>query len=356
MIDSNSSFTRILNRNSSPDLIQLRSRFSATRDQLLISQAATKLEKPLAYWTVPNDRGLPLALLDRTVSDVLATPFEKIAATQGIGTKKLNTLLTLLDRIAQNEIATSAVESELTETKEELLPPSETQTDFDAAAISETQWRHWCDSVRHWKLESEKLGRLSPSLRNVPTPLWEKTLGDYVGYSLAELRQLRSYGEKRVSAVLSIFFEVSRFISKFDEHSQLRIRFVPEHITDAEVGIDKVLAKAGRITLNEVQSRICTAMLEQIQVDLGQIVVDILQLRLGIHTSPVSIYEISENFRITRARTYQHFESCARVMNVRWPEGNDQLLRVTRAAERQSAEEAVLTLLRSLRKLFFQSD
>src|SRR5271170_6898293 len=74
------------------------SSFQTLRKTLLEDKFADRLEKPLAYWAMPNDRRLPLAFLGRTIKDLLETPFEELSATPGIGQKKISCLVKLLSR------------------------------------------------------------------------------------------------------------------------------------------------------------------------------------------------------------------------------------------------------------------
>ena len=59
--------------------------FEAVKQILLEDRYADRMERPLAFWALPNDRRLPLAFLGRTLGDLLSTPFEELSATPGIG-------------------------------------------------------------------------------------------------------------------------------------------------------------------------------------------------------------------------------------------------------------------------------
>lgn len=75
--------------------------FESIRKKLLSEKFADRLEKPLAYWALPNDRRLPLAFMGRTLKDLLDTPFEELYSTAGIGQKKISSLIDLLVRAAK---------------------------------------------------------------------------------------------------------------------------------------------------------------------------------------------------------------------------------------------------------------
>ena len=64
--------------------------FQSLRKSLLQEDFAERLEKPLAYWAMPAIGALPLAFLGRTLRELLDTPFEQLAATPGIGRKKIS--------------------------------------------------------------------------------------------------------------------------------------------------------------------------------------------------------------------------------------------------------------------------
>src|SRR5262249_38588513 len=92
-----------LKKSAAVETYRLSSSFDAVRKVLLESRFADGLPKPLAYWALPNDRRLPLAFPGRTLDDLLATPFEQLSATPGIGQKKITSLVRLLHRATRDE-------------------------------------------------------------------------------------------------------------------------------------------------------------------------------------------------------------------------------------------------------------
>ena len=63
---------------------------------------------------------------------------------------------------------------------------------FDPALVSEALWSQWRETVKSHNIGQEKLGRLAPTLQALPTVIWHKPLSDYVNYTVAEIRQLRT--------------------------------------------------------------------------------------------------------------------------------------------------------------------
>ena len=78
-------------------------RFVAIRRTLTEERSNERLQHPLQDWVLPCDRNLPLALLDRTVADILDTPLAELAETRGVGEKKFRALLQLLTRAAKEQ-------------------------------------------------------------------------------------------------------------------------------------------------------------------------------------------------------------------------------------------------------------
>ncbi len=86
---------------SSAERYRLRDAFNATCARVLARVPEAGLQRSVAYWALSADRRLPVALLDRTLGEILETPFERLAATPGIGLKKMAMLNTLLRRAAE---------------------------------------------------------------------------------------------------------------------------------------------------------------------------------------------------------------------------------------------------------------
>src|SRR5437868_13631004 len=83
--------------------VKLASHYETLRKTLQTEQYESRLNRPLAFWALPNDRRLPTALLGRTLRDLLNQPFPQLAATAGIGYKKLETLIKLLVRATKED-------------------------------------------------------------------------------------------------------------------------------------------------------------------------------------------------------------------------------------------------------------
>ena len=57
--------------------------FEEVRRTLLKEEFADRMDKPLAYWALPNDRRLPLAFLGRSLGELLTYDRELAAQLHG---------------------------------------------------------------------------------------------------------------------------------------------------------------------------------------------------------------------------------------------------------------------------------
>jgi hypothetical protein len=310
---------------------KLVSSFETVRETLLQDRYSDRLSKPLAYWALPNDRRLPLAFLNRSIGDLLNTPFEDLSATPGIGQKKIGSLVRLLLRATKDE--PPAVPFGLTELSEEhgrLDPPHDlARNGFDAYLVSEALWSEWARSVRQFNLGEEKLGRIAESLRTMPTVIWNKPLSFYQDLTLAQIRTLRTHGEKRVRCVLQVFHKAHEACLRWSDDAQIRDHLGSPRIRAVSEWIKEKLASDVPISREEFHDGLADPILRQIEIDCGHTVHRIARQRLGIDGEPMSVRSQAQMMGVTRARVYQLLDDCHRIIEVRWPHGNQQLDRLT---------------------------
>jgi hypothetical protein len=299
----------------------------------------------LAYWALTNDRRLPLAFLGRTLRDLLETPFEDLAATPGIGQKKIGTLITLLGRATklQPRAAIDGAADAPPEKKSHVGSQS-SRGGFDPTIVSEALWEQWRDTVLKHGVGCEKLGRLAPTLQSLPTVIWHTTLECYCQYSVAEIRQLKTHGEKRVRIILEVFCAVHEMLAFAKPQGHLSVRLLPKFVVPVECWIEQSIDGNAPVNREEVRQSCVIPLLEQIQTDAGATVSRLAEGRLGTNGEPQTVRQQSRRLGVTRARVYQLLEDCAKVMTVRWPEGHGRLLALHNRLEtsRKSAEAASL--------------
>lgn len=340
---------------SSAEEFQLITSFEAVRKTLLAERFADRLQKPLAYWALPNDRRLPLAFLGRTIDELLRTPFDQLTATPGIGQKKITSLVKLLHRATSDQPPTIPFGlDEAVATAEAARPVAEAVADrFDPAIVSEVLWSQWRETVRRHNIGQEKLGRLAPTLQHLPTVIWHTPLSKYLNYSVTEIRQLRTHGEKRVRAVLEIFHSLHDAVSGARQPEHLSLRLTPKFVPPIEEWIADVLAHPGIPTHEEFREKLVAPLLEQLKIDGGDQLYQLALGRLGLLGTPQSVRQQARRMGVTRARIYQLLDDCSKVFDVRWPEGKLQLDALADKFAAESASPAKLQLFAALRELVY---
>ncbi len=332
------------------------SSFQSLRKTLLEDKFADRLEKPLAYWAMPNDRRLPLAFLGRTIKDLLDTPFEELSATPGIGQKKISSLVKLLSRATKDHPpAVPFGMNDLADAKRpaEKVATKKPKASFDPAIVSEALWTQWLETARKHGVGRELLGRLAPTLQALPTVIWQTPLEFYMQYSVSEIRQLKTHGEKRVRVVLEVFYVVHEMLAEVATDKHLSIRLVPNFIEPLEETVTGWLNGAGSPTESEIRDQLTIPLLDQLRVDTGDTIYQLSCGRLGIDGPAHSVRQQSKQMGVTRARVYQLLEDCARVMDVRWPEGKTLLGRLVHKLQAEAPLDVDLKLFLSTIELFY---
>jgi len=304
--------------------------FETVRETLLEDRYRDRLSKPLAYWVLPNDRRLPLKFLNRSIGELLNTPFEELSATPGIGQKKISSLVKLLLRATKDQPPTipfgpSGVQEDGTNYR--IDPGGE----FNPSVVSEALWSKWTHRVRNLGLGDEPLGRVAESLASMPTVIWTKTLGEYEDLSLAQIRGLRTHGEKRVRCVMQVFHRVHEVATRFESEgaASIRRRLGSVKILNISRWINESIVASNLPSVEQVRTNLADPVLEQIHTDCGEPVYRIAKQRIGVDCEPMSVREQAQAMGVTRARIYQLLDDCHKVIDVRWSEGRTQLDRMT---------------------------
>jgi hypothetical protein len=334
----------------SADDVKLMDSFEAVRSTLLSGTYDDRLDKPLAYWVVPSDRRLPLAFLPRTLSDLLGQSFNDLAVTAGIGKKKMSSLVTLLHRAVSTDPAQPFLVAPVEAAQS---APVAVDDHFNPATVSELVWAKWRETVRVHGIGQEKIGRLAPSLQQVPTVIWNTPLSFYLDLTLADIRQLKTHGEKRVQVVLEVFHRVHQMLTRVDPALGLTVRLTPRFVGQIEDWIHEAKQRSFLPTREELVERLIEPVLQQLEVDAGNTVTTIARARLGVGSDGQTVRNQARKLGVTRARVYQLLEECHHVMDVRWPDGKRQLDELAQWLDEDYAAAECANLLGSLRELLY---
>jgi hypothetical protein len=294
--------------------------------------------------------------LGRTLGDLLSTPFEELSATPGIGQKKIYSLVRLLHRATNQEPPSVPMTIEQPIAVAAPSPAEATtveDTNFDPTIVSEALWEQWRETVREHNLGYIKLGALAPTLQSIPTVIWHKPLSQYLDYTVAEIRQFKTHGEKRVRVVLEVFYIVHEMLSSCRLQHHLAVRLTPNFLVPVELWVAELLADQRIPNNEELNDKLVQPLLQQVRVDIGDTVHQLAEGRVGLDGIPASVRMQSRKMGVTRARIYQLLDDCSKVMEVRWPSGRRQLADLADLFKTKGISEEELASFAAVRELFF---
>jgi len=343
--------TMKLSRSPSVEELQLVGRYESLRTILLGPQYREHLTKPLAYWALPSDRRLPLAFLGRRLDALLDAPFAELCATPGIGQKKIRSLVKLLARVANTDPAEVPASLSVLQESDRALPASPAWPNgFDPSAVSEVVWAQWRASVMRHGLGKEPLGRFATSLRHMTRVIWNKPLEAYAARSLAEIRAMRTHGEKRVVAILETFYGLHTLLAGMGVQEHLALRVVPRLLGAVETWVGRWLQTPGVPSQEEVFAEFIHPLLGQVRADAMPQIVHLAERRLGLCGPATSVRQVARLTGLTRARVYQLLNEIHDIMQVRWPLGRHQVYQLR---DKFRAESAGLEQFQAAIELFY---
>ena len=200
----------------------------------------------------------------------------------------------------------------------------------------------------------EKLGRLAPTLQSLPTVIWHSRLEEYADRSLADIRSLKTHGEKRLNAILEVFCTVHEALATATLQENIDFVLVPRFVPPMTRWLMETVARPDLPPVDEIHQNIVKPMVHQIKIDLGDQVAGLAATRLCLDENAPSVKQQAEAIGVTRARVYQLLEDCAKVMDVRWPEG--RWLFAPLASRFGTSDPETIGLVHGIVDLFFPTD
>jgi hypothetical protein len=332
---------------------ELLANFEAVRKTLLEKRYRDCLDKPLAFWALSTDRRLPLAFMARPLRELLATPFDQLYATPGVGQKKIHSLVKLLLRASQNPPQEFVPPTDNSSSPVTIVDASDWSRLHDAAGVSEAAWAQWREAISRHGLNQEPLGRFAASLQKLPRVIWTTPLAAYVELSLAEMRALKTYGEKRVNAVLEVFGSLQSVLAAIDAEPHLAVHISCRTVYEIERWSEQTLAAEGSPSYRELRGGLVEPMVRQLQIDAGDAVARLAESRLELFDSSNSVRNVARRMELTRARIYQLLDGVNSIMQIRWPGGPNQLARLASKLASSPTEASAQRLFRAAADLFF---
>jgi hypothetical protein len=266
-----------------------------------------------------------LAFLGRTLKDLLETPFAELAGTPGIGQKKVRSFVKLLSRAANTDPAELPIDLAAACGDGHGVLPRAASNGFDPSTVSEVVWSQWRAAVLEHGLGQEALGRFAPTLKNMTRVIWNTPLESYARMTLAEIRALKTHGEKRVRAILDAFHSVYVVVVGLGTQEHLVVRLVPRLIDGVETWVGQTLQTPGVPGPEQILQRLIRPLLDQVRMDATQQIARLAENRLGINGPISSVRQAARTMGLTRARVYQLLNEINDILSVRWPMGRHQI-------------------------------
>lgn len=278
-------------------------------------------ERLLRYWARASDTHMSRQFLDMNLGQILNIPFDQLVNMQGVGLKRIERLLTILQRVAVDE--PSVPSTELAVVKHEqvakaVVPTGEPVT-FDN--LTEMEWEKWCDLIRNHRLTDEPLGRFVPSLQDLSQQSWNISLGEYTSYSLEELRARLGTNTVKIRKVLKVFSEITKQTHLFNCDLKLSIRLYPPIVRDIIAWAESLLDEKRIPNVEETLRSFVNPLLIMLENDIGQYHTEITRRRIGVNTPRHTLEEIAIDYGITRERVRQLTLKPSKALKARWPEG-----------------------------------
>jgi hypothetical protein len=334
----------------SNDRYRLVGTYERLRKNLLEHTDDGRLDKALSYWVLPTDRRLPIAFLDRQLRELLTLPLDELMSTPGVGHKKILGFFDLLKRAAKTGSPDVPFGLSGNESTKRSTKPS-APCGFDASIVSELLWSSWCETVVRYGMGPEKLGRLAPSLQALPTVIWHSRLEEYADRSLADIRSLKTHGEKRVQAILEVFCTIHEALATATLQDNIDVLLVPRFIPPLSRWLLERVDQEELPSVGELHKHVIKPLIAQVRIDLGDQVASLAAARLSLDEDAPSVKQQAESMGVTRARVYQLLEDCSKVMDVRWPEG--RWLLAPLATRFGASDPETIGLVHGIMDLFF---
>jgi hypothetical protein len=340
-----------MNRSSVVLEYRLVSSFGEIRKRLLTEEFADRLEKPLAFWALPTDRSSPIALMGRSLRELLATPFEELFATPGIGQKKINCLIELLNRAARPQ-PPGAIETGQPSV-DCAISSNAGGNHVDMSLVSEALWVQWQQTICDNGLGGESLGRFAPSLQNLPRVIWNTPLDAYTKLTLTQIRALKTHGEKRVHAVLEVFGSLHALLAGVKAQDHLSLRVLPRFVDKVEGWARAALHRTVAVDVTTIRRSFIDVLMAQVEVDAGEQIAQLAASRLRLNGTGATVRQVARRLGLTRARVYQLLGDVAAIMNVRWPDGSEVVDELRSALHEQVTDAKQLEQFDAVVELFF---
>lgn len=283
-------------------------------------QAAPRrmLDTTLSHWVEASDRGLPHDLIRKSVGELLEADFDALAAAPGVGVAKLTKLMEVLDRVRTTEPHAAHDPTAVAARGR----PAATLRD---PTSPNSQWTADCQTVKKSRLETLPLGRLAPSLADLPRTLWSVPLGRFTSLSFEELQGLPYFGTRRAQLVAQLVHNAAEMSHAAELNGAVVVRQTIS-MQAVESWINAQLARSRKTispTPAELSADLITPIATQLKKDLGELAAAVFESTLVSRkrTGRRKSNPITESVAtLSRPRLHQIKEDIRHALAVRRPD------------------------------------
>ena len=168
--------------------------------------------------------------------------------------------------------------------------------------------------------------------------IWNTPLGAYTSSTLAEIRAMRTHGEKRIRALLEVFHAAHAIVAGMGTQDHLVVRIVPRLIDRVEQWIGRRCSGRAFPASRRSSPTSFSPLLEQVRIDATQQIATLAENRLGVDGPITSVRQAARTMGLTRARVYQLLNEINDIMMVRWPTGRHQSYELREKFKADAAE------------------
>ena len=306
--------------NSERRFLEIKSRISERRADPAF------LERRVSSWVLPTDRGLPQEYLSWPLSNVLASPYERLVRMPGIGVRRIQKLLDVLERSC-GELPPARVPLRPAAVKRvaarPTIPPAEQRTAARALGyeITPAEWRDCCELIRTRGLEKERLGRYAASLNELPVKLWTVSLGEYTALGLYEIHSRPNHGPIRLAGILAVYSRIAAMLRNRPADSPIPPLLSPPLLQKATRWAESISSDGTVPTVRSIRADFLDPLLRLIESDSDAVAATMTRRRLELDGPKETLDAIAVGAGLTRERVRQIVARSAYILQIRWPEG-----------------------------------
>jgi hypothetical protein len=296
--------------------------------QPLLTRSPEYLDRPVGLWVAPEDRGLPMVFMQRSVRALLATPFDDLYCTPGVGHKKIMRLVGLLQRAAL--VSPDDVLRRTLESVQLANPVAAAEAELPSLVAGDHQiadevWNQWRSVVAEFALGSEAIGRYVRSLRDVSRPVWHTPLGFYSALSLSAIRETPAHGQKRLNAVLEVFDDLHAALAADattagEPAADRAASALPHNVRSVERWLAAIVERADFPSAAEIDSCLVAPLLAQIRIDADPLLASWAESQLPDDSEP-----LEDHGHAAGGPSLFQIKKLADMLQVRWPHAASQL-------------------------------